>query len=137
MPLKFLVKFFLFNDHLKHKTINKIACRTPSTIPLELWAFQLLWFFIEAFRISWFIWQSIFNHFKILLIWFFNYFFCKSNVKNYFSLIRVLNSKKRKLKLTSFYCLDQETWLADSWKHIYINQSRFYKFFHVGKFKNV
>ena len=37
-------------------------------------ALQLLYFF-EAFRISWFICQSIFGHFQILLIWFLNYFY--------------------------------------------------------------
>ena len=60
-----------------------------------------------------------------------------SYIKIYFSLIRVLKSKKRKLALTLFYCLDKETWLDDSWKLIYINQSRFYNFFRVGKFKTV
>ena len=52
--------------------------------------------------------------------------------KIYFSLIRVLKSKKKKLALTLFYCLGQETWLDDSLKLIYINQSRFYNLFHVG-----
>ena len=50
---------------------------------------------------------------------------------------RVLKSKKKRLALTFLYCLGQETWLNDSWKLIYINQSSFYNFFHVGKFKNV
>ena len=58
-------------------------------------------------------------------------------VRIYFSLITVLKSKKKKLTLTFHYCLGQETWLDDSWKLIYRNQSRFYNFFHVGKFKNV
>ena len=58
-------------------------------------------------------------------------------VKIYFSFTRVLKSKKKMMALTSFYCLGQETLLDDSWKLIYINQSRFYNFFHVGKFKNV
>ena len=57
--------------------------------------------------------------------------------KIYFSLIRVLKMKKKKLVLTFLYCLDQETWLDDSWKLININQSRFYNLSHVGKFKNV
>ena len=34
-----------------------------------------------------------------------------------------------------FYRLDQEAWLDESWKLIHINQSRFYNFFQVGKFK--
>ena len=34
--------------------------------------------------------------------------------KIYFSLIKVLNSKKNKLELTSFYSLGQETFLEDS-----------------------
>ena len=50
---------------------------------------------------------------------------------------RVLKSKKKKLALTSFYWLRQKTWLGDSWKLTYINQSRFYNFFHVGKLKNI
>ena len=33
--------------------------------------------------------------------------------KIYFSLIRVLKSKKKKLALTLLYCLGQETWLDD------------------------
>ena len=35
-----------------------------------------------------------------------------------FSLTSVLNSKKKKLALTLFYCLDQETRMDDSWKLI-------------------
>ena len=57
--------------------------------------------------------------------------------KIYFSLIRILKRKKKKLALTFLYCLGQETRLHDSWKLIYINQSRFCNLFHVGKFKNV
>ena len=34
-------------------------------------------------------------------------------VKIYFSLIRVLKSKKKKLALGLFCCLGQETWLDD------------------------
>ena len=55
----------------------------------------------------------------------------------YFSLIGVLKSKKKKQALIFLYCLGQETWLDDSWKPIYINQSRFYNLFHVGKLKSV
>ena len=58
-------------------------------------------------------------------------------LKFYFSSIRVLKSKKKKLPLTFLYCLSQETWLNNSLKCIYINQSRFYNFFHVGKFKKI
>ena len=57
--------------------------------------------------------------------------------KNYFPLIKVLKNKKKKLALTFLYCSLQETWMDDQWKHIYINQSRFYNFFQVGKFKRV
>ena len=35
-------------------------------------------------------------------------------VKMYFSLIRVLKSKEKKLAITSFFFLGQETWLDDS-----------------------
>ena len=52
----------------------------------------------------------------------------------YFPLIKVIKSIKKKLALTSFYCLGEETWLDDSCKLIYIKQSRFYDFFQVGKF---
>ena len=47
-------------------------------------------------------------------------------MKIYFSFIRVLISKKKKLALTSLYCLGQETWLDDSWKFIWVKKSRFY-----------
>ena len=57
--------------------------------------------------------------------------------KIYFSLVRVIINKKKELALTFCYCLGQETWLDDSWKFINVNQSRFYNFFHMGKFKNV
>ena len=40
------------------------------------------------------------------------------------------SSRKLKKKLAL-------TWLDDSWKLAYINQSRFYNFFHMAKFKNV
>ena len=52
-------------------------------------------------------------------------------LKIYFSVIRVLKSKEKKLALTLFCCLGQITWLDDSWKLIHTNQSRFYNFFHV------
>ena len=53
----------------------------------------------------------------------------KKKVKTSFSLIRILKSKKKKLALTLFYCLSQETSLDDSCKRIYKKQSRFYNFF--------
>ena len=57
--------------------------------------------------------------------------------KMYLSLIRVLKSRKKKLTITSLFFLGQETWLDDSWKFIHINQSKFYNYFHEGKFKNI
>ena len=36
-----------------------------------------------------------------------------------------------------FYCVGQEIWLEDTGKLIYTNQSRFYNFFHAGKFENL
>ena len=54
----------------------------------------------------------------------------------YFPVIKVIDSKKKKLALILFCCLGQETWSDDSWI-LYVNQSRFYNFFHMGKFKNV
>ena len=53
----------------------------------------------------------------------------------YFPHMKIIKSKKKKLAITSFYFLDQETRLNGSWKLIYINQSRFYNFFHVGNSK--
>ena len=42
MSLKFLVKSLatqcFFTDHLKHKTVNKTTCRTPSVNPRKLCA---------------------------------------------------------------------------------------------------
>ena len=43
----------------------------------------------------------------------------------YFSLIRVLCRKKKKLTLTFLHCLGQETPLNNSWKLVYINQISF------------
>ena len=56
-------------------------------------------------------------------------------LKFIFTLIKFLKRQK-KLALTSFYCLVQEEWLDDSWKHICLTQSRFYNYLHVEKFKN-
>ena len=68
------------------------------------------------------------------------YFYMNLNIWGNFQIcisvpLRVLKSKKKKLAQTSFYCLRQETWLDDSWKLIHVHQSRFYNFFHMGKFK--
>ena len=74
MYLKFLVKgLCFFTDRLKHETGNKKTCRNPSVNPRQLCtrylnSFQLMRLFFEAFRIPCFIWQSIFDHFSILLI---------------------------------------------------------------------
>ena len=65
------------------------------------------------------------------------YYYYTLKAKICFSLIRVLKSKKKKLGLTSFYWLGQATRLDDSWKLIYINQSKFYNFFQAGKFRDV
>ena len=54
-------------------------------------------------------------------------------VKIYFSLIRVLCCKSKKLSLTFLYYIGQKTWLEDSWKLLYIDQSRFYNFFSRGE----
>ena len=63
-------------------------------------------------------------------------FFVKMRDYNgYFPHMKIIKSKKKKLAITSFYFLDQETRLNSSWKLIYINQSRFYNFFHVGNSK--
>ena len=57
------------------------------------------------------------------------------SAKTSFSLIGILKSSQKKLAITLFYCLGQETWLGDWWKLICINQSSINNFFHVGKFK--
>ena len=57
--------------------------------------------------------------------------------KIYLFFIIILKSKKKKLALAFLYCLGQETWLHDSWKLIYIKQSKFYNFFHLEKLKDV
>ena len=49
----------------------------------------------------------------------------------HFPFIKVIKSKKKKLALTSFCCLGQETWLYDSWKLICIKQSGFYNLFTI------
>ena len=87
---------------------------------------------------SWFILQSIFDHLyllnsrKIITVKTITLFKIR-----FIFLPIVLKSKTKKLALTSFYCPGEEKWLDDSWKFIWINQSRFYNLFHVGKFKNV
>ena len=60
--------------------------------------------------------------------------FCKLN---FTFLIKSLESKKKKLTLTSFYYLSGEMWLGNSWKVICIDQSKLHNFSHTGKFKNV
>ena len=73
--VKSLLQCF-FTDHLKHKTENKTICRTPlanSNVHISCRAFQLLWSPLEPFRTFWFIWQSIFDHFQILLNYFFTF----------------------------------------------------------------
>ena len=62
-------------DYFKHKTVYKTACRTSSANPLQLQV-------IKAFRISWFIWQSIFHQFWIVLILFYNGFFWERFMQN-------------------------------------------------------
>ena len=49
--------------------------------------------------------------------------------KIYFYLIRVLKIKTKKLTLSLFGYLSQETWLNDLWKLIYMIQSRLYNSF--------
>ena len=86
--------------------------------------FDLLTFLLSL--ISFFIMQRDYNGCNYGTFW----------AKIYFSVIRVLKSKKKKLAVTLFYCFVLETWLDDSRKLIYINQLRFYNFSCVGKFKD-
>ena len=44
--------------------------------------------------------------------------------------LKVLKSKKKKLALTSFYCVSREIWLGKSKKLICLGQSSFYIFSH-------
>ena len=72
MYLKFLVKgLCFFTDRLKHETGNKKTRSKPSANLFQLFEeLPTLTFFLffETFRISCFIWQSISDHFSILLI---------------------------------------------------------------------
>ena len=104
-------------------------------------AFELLRLFFEVFRISWFIWESIFDHFQVLLTWLLTVFL-NSNVNKtvWFFLVsrnREIVSKKKNVALTLFYYASQEIWLGNSKKLIGLDQSRFYIFSHPRKFKNV
>ena len=45
--------------------------------------------------------------------------------------------QKKKLALTFLYFLGKETWLDDSWKLIYINQSRYYNTWESSKMFNI
>ena len=72
----------LFTDHLKRKTLNKNSEEHSQQILANYvhisWrALQPLWLFFEACKISWFIWQSIFDYFQIFLIWIFSYFYLR------------------------------------------------------------
>ena len=87
---------------------------------------------------SFYIFKNIFYHVtleNIFRIFNNSVYFQKTAVSN--KPLRVLKSKKWKPALTFLYCLGQEKWSDDSWKLNYINQSRFYNFFHVEKLKNV
>ena len=57
--------------------------------------------------------------------------------KKSFFFIKSLENKKKKLALTSIYCVSQEIWLGNSKKLICIDQSRFYIFSYPQEFKNV
>ena len=65
-----------FTDHLNHKTVKKPVERPQHILAdyghISWKAFELLRLFFEALRSSWFIWQSIINHFEILLTRFLN-----------------------------------------------------------------
>ena len=153
IPRKIFATQWFFTDHLKYKTANKATSRTPSANPNQLCAHWLKSFptamiSVLGFQgfliyVAKYFWSLLNSSYLIffLLIWI--SFFCKSNVNKinvynrHSSFTRVLESKKKRLALTSSYCVVKETWLDASKKLICINQSRFYNFFHVGKFKNV
>ena len=148
--------FSLTTWNTKRQTKQFVECPQQiltTYVHISWRAFQLLWLLFETFKIFWFIWQIFLITFKFSFESSTTFLQekCKWNslirisvmtiilFKLNFFLIRVLKCNKKKLPLTSFYCLGQETrlWLDDSWKVISINQSRFCNFFQVGKFKNV
>ena len=61
--------------------------------------------------------------------------FCNSRIPNLIFVIRSLKSKKKKLALTSFYCVSREIWLGNSEKLICIDQLKFYIFSHPREFQ--
>ena len=72
ISLKFLVKSFLHAPFLLITWNIKLLAKQLVECPQQIlanyvhisWrAFQLLWLDFEDFKISWFIWQSIFDHF--------------------------------------------------------------------------
>ena len=136
--------------------IKKVLTKQPVERPQQIlanyghisWkAFELLRSFFEAFRISWFIWKSIFDHFQVLLTWlltvFLNsnvnktvWFFLVSRNREILS-VKSLKSKKKNLALTLFYYVSRETWLGNSKNLISIDQSTFYIYLHPREFENV
>ena len=54
-----------------------------------------------------------------------------------FLFIKILESKQKKIALTSFCYLGQEIWLGYSWKLICIDQSKFLSLLHPGELKNI
>ena len=73
-----LVKSLLHSVFSLITWIKKVLTKQPVERPQQIlanyghisWkAFELLRSFFEAFKISWFIWESIFDHFQVLLTW--------------------------------------------------------------------
>ena len=83
IPCKIFAVQCFSADHLKHKTIKKTIFRNPSVSPCQLCAHFLksFWTALIIFWSCWFIWQSIFDHFQISLIWFINFFFLQEQCK--------------------------------------------------------
>ena len=85
IPYKIFPTQFFYTEHLKQNTKPKTkqVVEHPRQI-LDYYvhigwgALRLLRRFFKAFRISWFFWPSIFDHFQILLIWYFNYFYVRA-----------------------------------------------------------
>ena len=57
--------------------------------------------------------------------------------KKLYFFMKSLKSKKKKLALTSFYCLSRELGFSNSWKLNSIGHSRFCNFWHSVEFKNI
>ena len=86
LQVKSLLQFVFWLITWNKKSANKTTCRMSSANlrcnHISWRAFLLLWLLFEISLVSWFVRESIFDQFQILLTWFFNRFRqdqCKQN----------------------------------------------------------